>query len=222
VTTLYFDCVSGAAGDMIVGALLDAGVPVEVVIESLDALGMDGWELDVTVSTDSGIRATRVSVHETTAPEPRAYSDIVALLEGALLPAGIRGRALDTFRRLAEAEARVHGSPIEEAQFHEVGSIDAIVDVVGAAAALEFFLPDRVFVSPIPTGRGFVESAHGSLPLPAPAVVEILGGAILFERGDSETITPTGAAILAAAATGYGEMPPMRVHSSGYGAGARS
>jgi pyridinium-3,5-bisthiocarboxylic acid mononucleotide nickel chelatase len=162
-----------------------------------------------------------VTVSEERGAAPRSYAHIVSLLEEAPLPSGVRNRSLDAFRRLGEAEAKVHDRPLADIHFHEVGSTDAIVDIVAASAALEFFSPDRVVVSPIPTGRGFVESAHGTLPLPAPAVVEILKGAILLERGHWETVTPTGAAILAAAATGYGEMPPLRIQSSGYGAGTR-
>jgi len=134
---------------------------------------------------------------------------------------GVRARALDAFRKLGEAESRVHNRPLSDVHFHEAGSIDAIVDIVASSAVLDYFSPDRVVVSPIPTGRGFVESEHGTLPLPPPAVLEILRGAILLERGHHESITPTGAAILAAAATDYGEMPPMRITSTGYGAGTR-
>ena len=221
MTILYFDCFGGAAGDMIVASLLDAGAPVEVVTESLDALGLDGWELDVTVDDASGLRATRVQVVETGGAPPRSYARIVELLDESSLPSGVRRRALDTFKKLGEAEAKVHQSTLEDVHFHEVGSTDAIIDIVAAAAALEFFAPERVVISPIPTGRGFVESAHGTLPLPAPAVVEILRDAILLERGHWETITPTGAAILAAGASEFGAMPALRIQSSGYGAGAR-
>jgi uncharacterized protein (TIGR00299 family) protein len=221
VTIIYFDCFAGAAGDMIIGALVDAGAPLDTVMESLDALGLEGWTLDVSTSSDSGLRAGRVNVGETAGSPPRSYSHIVSLLEGAALPGGVKRRALETFRRLGEAEANVHDQPLEDVHFHEVGSTDAIIDVVAASAALEFFAPEQVVVSPIPTGRGFVESAHGTLPLPAPAVVELLKDAVLLERGHWETITPTGAAILATAATSYGEMPPLRVRSTGYGAGTR-
>lgn len=222
MTVLYFDCFAGAAGDMIVGALLDAGAPVEVVMDALESLHLDGWELDVSTSTDSGLRATRVTVRETAAPAPRSYAHVIELLQDAALPDRVRARTLDTFERLAQAEARVHDTDVEDVHFHEVGSVDAIVDVVAASAALEFFAPERVVVSPIPTGRGFVESAHGTLPLPAPAVLELLQGAVLLERGHWETVTPTGAAILVAAATEYGDMPPLRIRSSGYGAGSRT
>lgn len=222
MTVLYFDCFAGAAGDMIVGALVDAGVPIDHVTDSLDALGLDGWSLDVAQTTSAGLRATKVTVTETGPPTSRSYAAIKELLESARLSEGVRARALDAFARLARAEAKVHGSAIEDVHFHEVGSLDAIIDVVAASAAIEHFSPDEVVVSPIPTGRGFVESAHGTLPLPAPAVLEILEGAILFERGHWETVTPTGAAILAAAATDYGEMPPFRIRASGYGAGTRT
>ena len=221
MTVLYFDCFGGAAGDMIVAALLDAGVPLDGVMETLAALDLDGWDLEVSDCDVGGIRAARVDVHQLEGSPPRSYSSIVSLLQSAGIPDGVRTRALDAFRLLGEAEARVHGRPLAEVHFHEVGSIDAIVDIVAASAALDYFDPERVVVSPIPTGRGFVESAHGTLPVPAPAVLEILRGAILLERGHYETITPTGAAILAAAATEYGAMPPLSVTSSGYGAGSR-
>ncbi|HEY7873735.1 MAG TPA: nickel pincer cofactor biosynthesis protein LarC [Actinomycetota bacterium] len=221
MTLLYFDCFSGAAGDMITAALLDAGAPLDAVMESLHGLGLDGWNMDVSTTADSGLRATRVVVSEDHAGPPRSYSTIVSLLEDARIGDGVRRRALETFKVLAEAEGRVHNVPVDEVHFHEAGSTDAIVDVVAASAALEHFSPERVVVSPIATGRGFVESAHGTLPLPAPAVVEILRDAVMFEQGNHETITPTGAAILAAAATEHGEMPVMRVRASGYGAGTR-
>jgi uncharacterized protein (TIGR00299 family) protein len=221
MTILYFDCFGGAAGDMIVAALLDAGAPLDVVMEALGSLGLDGWELDVSDDDVSGIRAARVQVRQAEGSPPRSYAAIVSMLEAAPIPATVKERALDTFRRLGEAEARVHNRPLADVHFHEVGSIDAIVDVVAASAAIDHFDPARVVVSPIPTGRGFVESAHGTLPVPAPAVVEILEGAILLERGHHETITPTGAAILASAATEYGPMPAMRIGASGYGAGSR-
>lgn len=221
MTVLYFDCFGGAAGDMIVAALLDAGAPLDEVTEALEGLGLEGWDLDVSQDDASGIRATRVNVRQAEGSPPRSYAAIVTMLERARIHDGVRERALDTFRRLGEAEARVHDRPLADVHFHEVGSVDAIVDVVAASAALDHFSPARVVVSPIPTGRGFVESAHGTLPVPAPAVLEILKGAILLERGHYETITPTGAAILAAAATEFGAMPPLRVSSSGYGAGAR-
>lgn len=221
MTTLYFDCFGGAAGDMIVAALLDAGAPLEGVMGSLAGLGLEGWDLHVSEDDRAGIRATRVHVEQSEGSPPRSYSSIVSLLESASIAETIKERALDTFRRLGEAEARVHDRPLADVHFHEVGSLDAIVDIVAASAALDHFSPERVIVSPIPTGRGFVESAHGTLPVPAPAVLEILRGAILLERGHHETVTPTGAAILASAATDYGAMPLMRIASSGYGAGAR-
>jgi pyridinium-3,5-bisthiocarboxylic acid mononucleotide nickel chelatase len=160
-------------------------------------------------------------VTETPDSKPRSYASIVSLLEGAPIGPGVRARALEAFRRMGEAESKIHNRSLSDVHFHEAGSTDAIIDIVASSAALDYFSPQQVVVSPIPTGRGFVESEHGTLPLPAPAVIEILHGAILLERGHHESITPTGAAILAAAATDYGEMPPMRITSSGYGAGSR-
>jgi pyridinium-3,5-bisthiocarboxylic acid mononucleotide nickel chelatase len=215
---LYFDCISGASGDMILGALIDAGADIEKVRDELASLSMDGWDLDVHAVTRGSIRATRCEVTVTDETE-RSYSDIVSLLARSDLTDPVKQRVRRAFDILARAESKVHGVPLEQVHFHEVGALDAIVDIVGSAAALESLAPDEVITSSIPTGRGFVDSADGPLPLPAPAVTEILRGATLYERGDVELVTPTGAALLAAFTDRFDTMPPLELEATGYGAG---
>ncbi len=221
MTTLYLDCFSGAAGDMLLAALLDAGVPQEVVTESLRALEVSGWELRVEQVTKSGLASTRVKVISNDEEASRTHGDIRQLLETSSLDGNVRTRALDTFQILATAEAKIHGQDPEQVHFHEVGGIDAIIDIVGCAAALEHLSPTSIVCSPLVTGRGWATSAHGPIPIPAPATLEILRDVPLEQRGDQELVTPTGAAILVAACDRFGPMPPLRVHAIGYGAGER-
>jgi uncharacterized protein (TIGR00299 family) protein len=218
---LYFDCISGASGDMVLGALIDAGADVNRIRDQLSSLSMDEWELEVHEVTRGSIRATRCDVVVANDDTERSYSDVLDLLSAGDLSAGVEERARRAFDILARAEARVHGVPVEQVHFHEVGARDAIVDIVGSAAALESLEPDDVITSPIPTGRGFVDSAGGTLPIPAPAVIEILRGATLYERGDAELVTPTGAALLAAFTDRFDAMPSLELEATGYGAGRR-
>lgn len=217
--TLYLDCFSGASGDMILGALIDAGADREAVAEALTALPIEGVSLDVHTVMKGAIQATSVAPNVDAVTSSRNYAGIVGLLEGAGLDAGTKRRSLAAFRALGDAEAKIHGVPIEDVHFHEVGSEDAILDIVGACAALEDLAPDRVVVSSIATGRGYTDSMHGTIPIPAPAVLEILTGAELYERGTRELITPTGAVLLATWADSFGAMPPMTIGKVGYGAG---
>jgi uncharacterized protein (TIGR00299 family) protein len=208
---------------MLLGALIDAGAPEEGIRAALDALPVPGWELDVSTVMRGGLRATRAEVvcHPGDAIA-RSYAAVAALLERASLPSGIRRRATAAFDLLATSEARIHDVEPRDVVFHELGALDTIVDVVGACAAVEHFQPEQVITSPIPTGSGSTRGVHGTIPLPAPAVAEILlgRGAILFGRGDKELVTPTGAALLAVFTTEFGDMPPMRLLATGYGAGA--
>ena len=217
--TLYFDCSSGAAGDMIVAALIDAGVPLSTVAEGIEALEIDGLAVRTSSAMKGTVRATSFVVEAVDDAAPRTYADIVALLTSSRLPDAVRSRSLDAFAVLARAEARIHGTSMEDVHFHEVGGIDSIADIVGACAALEHLNPDRIVVSPIATGRGTTGSMHGTIPIPAPAVLEILSGAELFERGTRELVTPTGAALLASWADSFGPMPRMKLEGVGYGAG---
>ena len=219
----YVDCVSGAAGDMLLAALIDAGAGAERMAEHVRSLGVDGLDLEVGRATRHGIAARRVEVvmpHEEHVH--RHLGDMRALIDAAGLPERAARRAQRTFQLLAEAEARMHDSEPERVHFHEVGGLDALADVCGVALALEELGVDRVECSPIPCARGFVDASHGRLPLPAPATLELLRGAPLVPLDIGvELVTPTAAAIFAATVERYGAIPPMVLESVGYGAGTR-
>jgi uncharacterized protein (TIGR00299 family) protein len=218
--TLFLDAPSGLAGDMIVAALVDLGVPAQVIGDALASLAVTGFHVHFGTRVRSGIVATSFEVHVDTPQPPRTYASVRALLDQAALSHGVRARAHRTFLRLATAEAKVHRAPIDDVHFHEVGAIDAIADVVGSAAALDY-LGAEVLVSPLPMGRGFVSAAHGKLPLPAPATVECLAGLATYDGGlDFEFVTPTGAAIVGAHATGSHRWPSIAPEHIGWGAGA--
>ncbi len=216
---LFLDAPSGLAGDMIVAALVDLGVPAQLVANAIASLGVTGFHVDFGTRVRSGIVATSFEVHVDEKQPPRTYASVRALLDASALPEGVRARAHLTFRRLAEAEAKVHRSPLDDVHFHEVGAIDAIADVVGSAAALDH-LGAELWVSPLPMGRGFTSAAHGRLPLPAPATVACLAGLATYDAGiDFELVTPTGAAIVGAHAAGSSRWPTMAPERVGWGAG---
>ncbi len=220
---LYFDCFSGAAGDMILGALLDAGAPESSVREQLAALDVGGWDFRTVSTTMGGLRATRAEVTVADGTTPRSYPDIRSVVDGAALSEPVKSRALAIFETLAGAEARVHDVEPDDVHLHEIGSVDSIIDIVGSSAALEHFMPARVVTSALPTGAGSVETAHGTLPVLAPAVVEILAarGMPILGRGSGELVTPTGAAILATITDHFGPAPAMVLERVGHGAGTR-
>ena len=221
-TVAWFHCFAGIAGDMALGSLLDAGADLDEVRALLDRLPIDGWRLDTEPVLRGGIAACRAVVTVTDNVVIRTYSHIVGLVSEARLPPRVTQRALATFAALAEVEARLHRRSVEHVHFHEVGGHDAVVDIVGTAAALEVLGVDEVRASPVATGTGMVRTAHGLLPNPAPAVVSLLEGAPLWGRNLAvELTTPTGAALLAALSSGYGPMPAMRVTTQGFGAGSR-
>jgi uncharacterized protein (TIGR00299 family) protein len=219
----YVDCVGGAAGDMLLAALIDAGAGAEVMAEHVRGLGIDGLDLEVGRTVRHGISACRVEVvmpHEEHVH--RHLADMRELIDAAGLPARAALRAHEAFRLLAEAEARMHDSEPELVHFHEVGGLDALADVCGVALALEELGIDRVECSPIPCSRGFVEASHGRLPLPAPATLELLRGAPLVPLDlGVELVTPTAAALFAATVERYGALPAMVLEGVGYGAGTR-
>src|SRR6266542_985426 len=205
---------------MALGALIDAGADPEAIRTGLAALPLEPYEIDVVERQSAGLRATKLTVRAESTALIRTYSSIRMMLDAAELPRSVLRNAQRIFRRLAEAEARIHRKEVELVTFHEVGGIDSIVDIVGTAIAIDLLGVERVVSSAVPTGTGMVRTDHGLLPLPAPAVVELLRGAPMYSRGvPVELVTPTGAAILSAMAEGYGEMPPMEVESVGYGAG---
>jgi Uncharacterized conserved protein len=219
----YLDCHSGVSGDMLLGAFLDAGLPVELLRAELKKLPVEGYELVYGPFVDQGISGARCDVRLLVQEQPaRRYTDIVALLTGSELPLPVRERACAVFRTLGEAEATVHGVTLDEIHFHEVGAVDAIVDIVGNCLALELLGIDQLYASPLPLTRGHLRMAHGVMPLPAPATLEILRrvkapwvpGPI-----EGELVTPTGAAILATLARF--EMPAIAIESVGYGFGKK-
>lgn len=221
-TVAWFHCFAGIAGDMALGACLDAGAPIEEVRGILGRLPVRGWTLDAEPVLRGGLAATRAVVGAEEHKVSRTYGHIAALLEEARLPERVRERAGRVFRLLAEAEGRLHRRPMAQVHFHEVGSIDAVVDVVGTCAALEALGVDEVRASPIAVGTGMVRSAHGLLPNPAPAVVDLLRGApVVGVDVNVELTTPTGAALLAGLCSGFGPLPSMRLTAAGFGAGTR-
>jgi hypothetical protein len=219
----WFHCSSGIAGDMALGALLDAGADLTEVTSLLRRLPISGWRLDVEVTQRAGVGATRAIVTAPEAGQPeRRLADIEQLVTGASLPERATRRALATFRRLAAAEGAVHRIDPGLVHFHEVGALDAIVDVVGACAALEVLGIDDVQASAVALGVGTITTDHGVLPNPPPAVVVLLEGAPTYGVDvDLELTTPTGAALLAALVSAWGPSPPMTLRAVGYGAGGR-
>jgi uncharacterized protein (TIGR00299 family) protein len=221
-TTAWFHCFAGIAGDMALGALLDAGADVDEVVAMLERLPVGGWSLEPRAVQRGGIAATRADVRTQETHVVRTHAHIVGLIEEARLPDRVRDRALATFAALAEVEGRLHRRHPSQVHFHEVGALDAIVDIIGTSAALEVLGVERVASSPVATGTGMVRAAHGILPNPAPAVVELLRGAPTYGRDVSvELTTPTGAAILAANASSFGPLPAMVIDATGFGAGTR-
>ena len=245
---LHFDCFSGLAGDMFLGACVDAGLPWEVLEDAVVRLGMEGVEIRHRRARRGGLEGERFSVLQDGSPveppdpdEPstdedgaeaveaqrhadharRTPEEIRGVLENSRLEDRVRDRALSLFARLTHVEATVHGVGIEEVHFHEVGAVDAIVDLVGAATAYEHFRPLEISCGPINVGGGRVATDHGILPVPAPATAELLRGLPIYGEGSSELVTPTGAVILAELVDEFGELPPLELREIGYGLGRR-
>ena len=220
--TAYFDCFAGASGDMILGAFLDAGLSPELLREDLERLNLPGWTMEVQRTEKQSIAATKVDFICEETNVARHLTDIIDILESSSLEERICQRTVKIFRALAKAEAGVHGTTPEKVHFHEVGAMDAILDITGAAIALERMGIEKVYASPLHTGTGFVKAAHGLLPVPVPATVELLKNIPLYSKGiEGELVTPTGAAILATTAHRFGLMPPMVIEKTGYGAGTK-
>lgn len=220
----YLDCHSGISGDMFLGAALDAGLPLETLGAALAPLPLTGYQLAREDFSDKGIRGTRLQVTLAEKEQPaRHFSEIASLINAAYLPERVKETATSIFRCLAEAEATVHGSTIEAVHFHEVGAVDSIIDIVGAAIAVHELGLTQLYASPLPLSGGHVKSAHGLLPVPAPAVLEILSRVQAPWRPcpvEGEMVTPTGAAILATLARF--ETPPMIIERVSYGFGQKS
>lgn len=216
----YFDCFAGISGDMTLGALIAAGVDENALRERLRGLSIEGYEIVVERVKKRGISAVDVTVHVTAHQHERRLGDILRIIETSALPDAVKERSSNIFQKLADAEAAVHGCGIDHVHFHEVGAVDAIVDIVGASICLDLLGVDRVEASPLPIPHGFIESAHGKFPLPAPATAELLKGLPTYGVDmEGELVTPTGAAIVTTLASAFGPMPAFRLESVGYGAG---
>lgn len=218
----YFDCFSGISGDMTLGALIDAGLELELLRRELDKLKLRGWQLHAERVVSYGIAGTRLHVETDEQHVHRRLSDIAEILAASALDAEVHDRALAVFTRLADAEATVHGTDREQIHFHEVGALDAIIDIVGAVAGLKLLDVTEVYASALPLGSGWVNAAHGRIPVPGPAVLELLGAVQAPLKPDQtpfELVTPTGAALLAELA--HFTQPPLLIQATGYGLGRR-
>ncbi len=219
---LYFDCAQGASGDMLLGALVDLGLPLASLEAELRKLPLPGWRLESRRVMRCGLQATKVDVvvegHE---HAHRGLAEIAAILGAAGLDPADERRALSLFERLAVAEAAVHGVPVERVHFHEVGAVDSILDVVGAVVGLRWLGAERFVASPLNVGTGTVTMSHGTFPVPPPATARLVAGAPVFGAGKGEKLTPTGALLVTGYATEFGPLPLMQVEATGYGAGTR-
>jgi pyridinium-3,5-bisthiocarboxylic acid mononucleotide nickel chelatase len=232
---LYFDCFSGISGDMVLGALIDAGLPFDELTRALGSLAVSGYGIAATKVLRAGVSATKFSVrehdhhhdhgdhdHHRHSHAHRSLLEISELIDGSALSAAGRERAKALFRRLAEAEAAIHQMPVDQVHLHEVGAVDSIIDIVGAVFGLEWFGADTIVCSPLNVGGGTVSSAHGVLPVPAPATVRLLGDAPIYGgHVQQELVTPTGALIATSYARSFGRIPAMAIERAGYGAGDR-
>ncbi len=220
--TLYFDCFAGASGDMILGAMIAAGVDQEVFRGQLSLLDVSGYSIDFEIVDRSGISSTHARVQTKHEHTHRHLGDILKIINDSRLSAGVKDRAGKIFSRLAAAEAQVHNLPVGKVHFHEVGALDAIIDVVGAAICFELLHIGHFVSSPLHVGRGTVEMDHGRFPVPPPAVAELLKGVPMYATEiEGELVTPTGAAIITTVCTEYGPIPRFKLERTGYGAGTR-
>ncbi len=221
--TAYFHCHSGVSGDMFIGSLLDAGLDFNLLEEEIKKLGLTGYRLERNSVTRNGLSAIKFDVIlDQESSEERNLGDLLKIINASSLSPSIKERASGIFTRLAEAEAAVHGTLIDEIHFHEVGALDAMIDVAGAVSALELMGIEKVVSSPVNLGSGMVGSSHGQIPVPVPAVPELLKGKPVYSAGpQKELTTPTGAAILSALVDDFGPLPPMAIQTTGHGAGSQ-
>jgi uncharacterized protein (TIGR00299 family) protein len=220
MTIAYFDCFSGIAGDMILGALIDLGLDVSLLNTELKKLSLTGYDLKVKKIECNHIAATDVTVVVTEDQHHRSLADITSLLKHSTLDETIKTQSQRIFHNLGRAEAAVHQIDIQDVHFHEVGAVDSIVDIVGSVIGINTLRITTLSCSPLPLGHGFVSCDHGILPLPAPATVELLKGIPVYSVDRrQETVTPTGAAIISTLASKFGEMPLMKITKVGYGSG---
>jgi uncharacterized protein (TIGR00299 family) protein len=220
----YLDCFSGISGDMFIGALIDAGFPIEELRKALRSLPLEGYTLEITREERNHLFGTRFKVKVSGDPQPhRRLSHIRDLLLAGNLRPSVRDKSIAIFESIAVEEGKIHGCPAEEVHFHEVGAVDSIVDIVGSVLGMEYLGIVTTCASSLPLGSGFVETAHGRIPLPAPATVALLKGIPVHGSGlMEELVTPTGAALLKGLVHSFGSLPPMAIEKVGYGVGSRN
>lgn len=222
VKILYVDCFSGISGDMMVGALLDAGLDMEYLREKLNKLNISGYKIKKTGVMAGAISATQFDVEVTKKQKSRSYADIKKLIKNSTLSENIKKTTLNIFKIIASAEAKIHGKDISDVHFHEVGAVDSIIDIAGTAIGLHKLDINKIMSSPLPLGSGEVSTSHGRLPIPAPATLEILKGVPVYQGDfDFEVTTPTGAGIVKALASGFEKPVRMEIDRIGYGAGKK-
>ncbi len=218
----FFDCFCGISGDMTLGAFVDLGVPAKWLEDELSRLPLEGFKIETDSVFRNGIKARKIFVAVSDHTKSRNYAQIKTLISQSPLPEKVRQLSLDMFKRVAVAEAKIHGSSLEKVHFHEVGGLDALVDMVGTALCFEYLGIEKVVTSPLPLGQGFVNCSHGTIPVPSPATLAILKGVPTYGTDiPCELITPTGAAIITCLAQSFGNRPEMVIDKIGYGAGTR-
>jgi pyridinium-3,5-bisthiocarboxylic acid mononucleotide nickel chelatase len=218
----YFDCFSGISGDMTLGAFIDLGVPLKWLKSQFETLPVSGFDVSAETVTRNGICAKSVEVVIKDDAASRNYKAIIAIIEKSPFSTHVKQTSLSIFEKIARAEAQIHKCPKEQVHFHEVGGIDALIDIVGTALCVDYLGIEKVIASPIPLGKGFVTCQHGTLPVPAPATLDILKGVPVYGTNiPHELVTPTGAAIIVTLAGSFAEMPDMIIEKTGYGAGKR-
>lgn len=218
----YFDCFSGISGDMFVGALLDAGLKIEILEKELNKLNLSGYQLEVNKVLKKGISASQFKVKIQEKGVERRFKDILNILEESKLDEEIKNEVKKIFLKIVEAESKIHQEDIEKIHFHEIGGLDSIIDISSAVIGIKALEIKEIYSSPLPLGKGFVKCAHGILPLPAPATLELLKNIPTYSGGmESEMVTPTGAAIISTLTKDFGERPLMKIEKIGYGAGER-
>ncbi|MCD4803832.1 MAG: nickel pincer cofactor biosynthesis protein LarC [Anaerolineales bacterium] len=219
---LYFDLIGGASGDMILGAMVDAGLSIDILKKLLAGLNLNEFDILAKIVDKNGFCATKVDVLVTEQPPERHLKEIKDIIQKSSLPRTVQNRALQIFERIAGAEAAIHNKSVDQVHLHELGGTDTIIDITGALLALEHLEISKIYASPVPMGKGFVKGAHGQIPLPAPATAALLKGIPVYGRDiDAELVTPTGAALLADLVDDFGPAPPMILETIGYGAGGR-
>ncbi|MCX7719830.1 MAG: nickel pincer cofactor biosynthesis protein LarC [Dictyoglomus thermophilum] len=219
---LYFDCFSGISGDMILGALIDLGIDVEKWKTELNKIPVKGYKIEISKKQKNSIWGTDVNIIIDDHHSHRHLEDLLKIVDESGLSENIKTKAKNIFYKIAEAEAKIHNQPIDEVHFHEIGALDTIIDVLGSLILLEMLEVAEIYSSPLPLGSGFVNTAHGTIPVPAPATLEILRGIPVYKDGrEGELVTPTGAAIISTVANFVQELPPIRVDKIGYGCGKK-